>query len=272
MTARLLDLAFARRRAPPVDYAWLVFGSAARNEFTLASDQDNGLAYADTDDPAVGRFSAGWRRTSTPASPAAASRPIPMACLLDRASGGWPSRRGWGMVFSGLPRGASGWASALLRAAVVFDYRQAAGRLYVEQALTDVMRDTPKHARLQGRGWRSSEREIDGRRWGFGRGCPADGRHQSERPAAHPEPRPLPRVGARHHDPGDAGSPGRALRLGCRGLPTLHRILREAYLTLRAVQLEHHAEAVRAGGRPGGGDRHRCPPALDAGDPARSAP
>ena len=56
MTARLLDLAFARRGAPPVDYAWLVFGSAARNEFTLASDQDNGLAYADTDDPAVDEY------------------------------------------------------------------------------------------------------------------------------------------------------------------------------------------------------------------------
>ena len=53
LTARLLELAFERHGAPPVDYAWLVFGSAARHELTLASDQDNGLAYADTDDPAV---------------------------------------------------------------------------------------------------------------------------------------------------------------------------------------------------------------------------
>ena len=56
LTARLLELAFARHGAPPVDYAWLVFGSAARNELTLASDQDNGLAYADTDDPAVDEY------------------------------------------------------------------------------------------------------------------------------------------------------------------------------------------------------------------------
>ena len=56
MTARLLELAFARHGEPPVPYAWLAFGSAARSELTLASDQDNGLAYADTDDPAVDEF------------------------------------------------------------------------------------------------------------------------------------------------------------------------------------------------------------------------
>ena len=51
MTARLLELAIDRYGAPPVPYAWLAFGSAARSELTLASDQDNGLAYEDTDDP-----------------------------------------------------------------------------------------------------------------------------------------------------------------------------------------------------------------------------
>ena len=53
ITARLLELAAERHGEPPVPYAWLAFGSAARSELTLASDQDNGLAYADTDDPAV---------------------------------------------------------------------------------------------------------------------------------------------------------------------------------------------------------------------------
>ena len=42
---RLLDLdARIQRRVP---WAWLDLGSAARREFTLASDQDNALAYAD---------------------------------------------------------------------------------------------------------------------------------------------------------------------------------------------------------------------------------
>ena len=56
MTSRLLELAVRRRGEPPVPYAWLAFGSAARSELTLASDQDNGLAYADTDDPAVDEY------------------------------------------------------------------------------------------------------------------------------------------------------------------------------------------------------------------------
>ena len=56
LTARLIELAVRRHGEPPVEYAWLAFGSAARNELTLASDQDNGLAYADTDDPAVDEY------------------------------------------------------------------------------------------------------------------------------------------------------------------------------------------------------------------------
>ena len=55
-TTRLVELAFERHGDPPVDYAWLAFGSAARSELTLASDQDNGLAYADTDDSAVDEY------------------------------------------------------------------------------------------------------------------------------------------------------------------------------------------------------------------------
>ena len=56
MTARLIELSVAAHGRPPVPFAWLAFGSCARSELTLASDQDNGLAYADTDDPAVDEY------------------------------------------------------------------------------------------------------------------------------------------------------------------------------------------------------------------------
>jgi CBS domain-containing protein len=46
-TVRLLDLAFQRHGPPQASWAWLAFGSAARREFTLTSDQDNALAYDD---------------------------------------------------------------------------------------------------------------------------------------------------------------------------------------------------------------------------------
>ena len=39
--------------ASAVPYCWLVFGSEARREQTLRTDQDNGLVYADTDDRTV---------------------------------------------------------------------------------------------------------------------------------------------------------------------------------------------------------------------------
>jgi CBS domain-containing protein len=56
MTSRLLELFAARHGRPPVPFAWLAMGSAARSELTLASDQDNGLAYADSEDPAVDEY------------------------------------------------------------------------------------------------------------------------------------------------------------------------------------------------------------------------
>jgi CBS domain-containing protein len=44
---RLLHLAEAELGPPPAPYAWLLFGSEARRERIVPTDQDNGLAYAD---------------------------------------------------------------------------------------------------------------------------------------------------------------------------------------------------------------------------------
>jgi len=47
IVARLVDFSIWRAGPAPLAWAWLDLGSAARREFTLASDQDNALAYAD---------------------------------------------------------------------------------------------------------------------------------------------------------------------------------------------------------------------------------
>lgn len=51
LVRRVLDLTAASLSGaghhPPVPYSWLVFGSEARREQTLRTDQDNGLVYAD---------------------------------------------------------------------------------------------------------------------------------------------------------------------------------------------------------------------------------
>jgi CBS domain-containing protein len=59
---RVLELVTAPRTPigpPPVPFSWLAFGSEARREQTLRTDQDNGLAYADpppADAAAVGAY------------------------------------------------------------------------------------------------------------------------------------------------------------------------------------------------------------------------
>jgi CBS domain-containing protein len=52
VVTRLIDFSIWRHGEAPLPWAWLDLGSAARREFTLASDQDNALAYADPRDEA----------------------------------------------------------------------------------------------------------------------------------------------------------------------------------------------------------------------------
>ena len=246
LTARFLELAFARHGAPPVEYAWLVFGSAARNELTLSSDQDNGLAYADSDDPAVDEFfgrvaedvNGGLARCGIEADShsVVASTPYWRKTLA-----------GWKDVFAKCLDGRD--LEHVVHASVCFDYRQAAGQLYVTQALTDVMREAPAHPRfLQ---WLAR----------LGADTPASVggfRHRLDAVVDIKDGGLLPIQNmARYH----------ALARGVTIQATLDRLaavcdldataaecdrtLREAYLTIKQLQLEHHAEAVRAGRPPG---------------------
>jgi CBS domain-containing protein len=242
LTARLLELAFARHGAPPVDYAWLVFGSAARNELTLASDQDNGLAYADTDDPAVddyfGRVAEGVTAGLTRCGFEPDSHYVMASIETWRRT-----LSGWKQVFSD-SLGSKDIVSRA-RAAVCFDYRQAAGQLYVTQALTDIMRDVPAHPEfLQWLAHTGSD--FRPQVSGF--------RKKLDRILDIKQGALLPIQNlARYH----------ALARGITIQATLERLaavceldaegaecdrtLREAYLTIKQLQLEHHAEAVRAG-------------------------
>ena len=245
LTVRLLELAFERHGAPPVDYAWLVFGSAARSELTLASDQDNGLAYADTDDPAVDEY---FRRVAEDVN-AGLTRcgvePDSHAVLASVKQ--WRrTLSGWTKVFSSCLEGDD--LQRVLSASVCFDYRQSAGRLYVEQALSDVMREAPEHrtfmqwlSRLGSDlppsigGFRQRlDPEIDIKKGGL---------------------LPIQNL-ARYH----AFSRGITIQatldrlaaardLDAEGAECV-RTLRESYLTIKQLQLEHHADAVRAGRPP----------------------
>jgi CBS domain-containing protein len=240
LTARLLELAFERRGAPPVDYAWLVFGSAARHELTLASDQDNGLAYADTDDPAVDEYFRGVAEDVSGGLTRCGFKPDSHYVTASEET--WRrTLSGWKKVFADsltskdiVVRG---------RAAVCFDYRQAAGQLYVTQALTDILREVPAHPGFlkwlarTGSGFRP---QVSGFRQKLDRFV--DIKKGALLPIQNL---------ARYH----------ALARGITIQATLDRLaavcdvdaegaeadrtLREAYLGLKQLQLQHHAEAVR---------------------------
>ena len=142
MTTRLLELAFQRYGRPPVAYAWLALGSSARNELTLASDQDNALAYDDTEEPEVDAYfelvaevvNSGLARCgfSLDQSGVLASDPH------------WRlTQSEWLAVFT---RCLQVWDwKNLLRASIAFDFRQVAGDLSITAPLSDLLRTAPRH-------------------------------------------------------------------------------------------------------------------------------
>lgn len=141
MTTRLLDLAFDRYGPPPVAYAWLALGSSARNELTLASDQDNALAYDDTDYPEVDAYfklvaevvNAGLARCGFS---------LDQSGVLARDPHWRLTQSGWLEVFS---RCLEVWDwKHLLRASIAFDFRQVAGDLSIMAPLADLLRQAPR--------------------------------------------------------------------------------------------------------------------------------
>ena len=243
MTARLLELAFERHGEPPVAYAWLAFGSCARSELTLASDQDNGFAYDDSDDPGVAQFfrtvakdvNQGLQRCGFALDPHGVLAMTEQWCL---------SLTQWKEVFAYCLEGRD--LDRLARATVAFDYRQVTGELYVDKALTDIMREAPAHPRfmrglhqlgfripspLGFRGRLAGYIDIKrsglvplqnlARYWAFSRGITAG--TTLERLVAVAE--------ADGRDP----------------MSEADRSLRETYASMTHLQLRHHANAIRSG-------------------------
>ena len=148
VVARLIDFSIWTHGPAPLPWAWLDMGSAARREFTLASDQDNALAYAR---PAPGS-------ELTPEGVDAY-----FARLGADANTGL-ERCGIGIDNNGVMAGNRRWRmskpewlrtfdecltepdeSHLVRASVAFDFRPAAGGLAVVADLTARIRAAREH-------------------------------------------------------------------------------------------------------------------------------
>lgn len=142
MTVRLLDLAKERYGPAPVPYAWLALGSTARQELTLASDQDNALAYADTDDPGIDAY---FRSVATDVNAGLALCGFsldPSGVLAQ--DGHWRmSQAQWYRIFAD-SLAETDWRH-VLRASIAFDFRHVAGDLSIAPQLSALMHEAPRH-------------------------------------------------------------------------------------------------------------------------------
>jgi CBS domain-containing protein len=154
VVARLIDFSIARHGEAPSQWAWLDLGSAARREFTLASDQDNAFAY---DDPAPGdaaAVDAYFERLGSEVNDGLAR------CGIGSDNNGVLARRRlWRMSKSDWLRTFDECLvepdeSHLIRASVSFDFRPAAGGLVLAAELAErirAAREYPAFMRLMAR-------------------------------------------------------------------------------------------------------------------------
>lgn len=142
VTTRLLDFAIARHGPAPCAWAWLALGSVARRELTLASDQDNALAYADPADPAVDAY---FERIAQDvnAGLARAGFGADISGVVAENTLWRMSESQWVQTFRDCLESPD--RSHLVRAVVAFDFRHVAGGLEVTPPLVAVLREAPEH-------------------------------------------------------------------------------------------------------------------------------
>ena len=255
VVARLIDFSIWRAGPAPLPWAWLDLGSAARREFTLASDQDNALAYG-----------APLRGTEAAADDYFARLGADVGAGLARCGIGtdnngvlagnrrWRmSKPDWLRTFDECLTEPS--ESHLVRATVAFDFRSAAGGLAVDADLSARVRrarDYPQFMRLIARAAAGFPVALNFR------GQLNTGHHGE--PAGWLDLKrgaiiPLVNV-VRYH----------ALATGVTISPTLDRIeaigaagglsrddadvLHESFEVITRIRFEHHAELISAGEGP----------------------
>lgn len=245
LTVRLLELAEERYGPPPVAYAWLALGSAARSELTLASDQDNALVYEDADDPRVDTY---FARLA-----ADVSGGLVRCGFHADAFGVSAGERRWRMSETEWMRDLAECLAVrdlvhLVRAATMFDMRPVAGDVAILEPFAEFTGRAPLFPGFLVRLARTAT----------GVASPLAGwRHRLvgtidiKRDAA----RPIANL-ARFHAlanriilPATVDRLAAVEELGVLDGETAAS-LREAFVTVSRVRLEHHAAAVRAGRPP----------------------
>ena len=244
-TARLIALAFERHGPAPARWAWLALGSVARRELTIASDQDNALAYDDGAGPETEPFFA--RVTADiNASLARCGLGEDGAGVLARDPRWRMSGARWQAVLAECLERPD--RSHLVRAAVAFDFRHVLGGLEIVPPLTAVLRRARQYPDFLGRLARTvTDWEVPLRR----RGAIAtdrDGCFDIKLGGALPIAN-LARLHALAGGITISATVDRLLAAEETGVldGETARGLREAFAIVARVRHEHHAQCVRDG-------------------------
>jgi CBS domain-containing protein len=134
VTRRLIGLARHRLGSPPAPFAWLAFGSQAREEQSIKTDQDNGLVYADDAPPGAEAWFAALAHAVCDGLDACGYPYCPGKIMATTDEWRQPLS-GWLQHFrdwAGLPD-----PTAVLRVSIFFDLRA----VYGDQQLVDQVRD-----------------------------------------------------------------------------------------------------------------------------------
>jgi CBS domain-containing protein len=260
VVGRLIDFSLERHGPAPEAWSWLDLGSAARREFTLASDQDNALAYG-SDGPGIDAYFARLGEEVN-AGLARCGVGIDNNGVLAGDRRWRMSKSAWLATFDECLRVPD--ESHLIRATVAFDFRPAAGALAVAPELTARMRAAREYAQFMHLMARSAS--------GFAVALNFRGQLATEREGDHAGRIDLKRGGiiplvnlVRYH----------ALATGVTISSTLDRIeavaaagglehdqadaLAEAFEAITHARFAHHAELISAGEPP---DNYLDPAAL----------
>jgi CBS domain-containing protein len=245
VTARLVDLSFAKRGPAPVPWAWMGLGSVARRELTIASDQDNALAFADEGGAEADDFFAAAAADVNSGLARCGLGEDNAEVLARDPRWRMPASRWKGIFQECLEYPDS---SHLVRAAVSFDFRHVMGGLEIVPPLVNVMRrarEYPDFVRRLARTATDWEVPI-GRRGSISTG--KDGRFDVKKGGSLP----ISNLGRLY-----------ALSAGITTSATLDRLtaaeevgqldadtasaLREAFGIVLRVRHEHHRACFRAG-------------------------
>lgn len=252
VVARLIDFSIWKHGPAPLPWTWLDLGSVARREFTLASDQDNALAYGNPTAGDAAAADAYFERLGSEVN-TGLSR-----CGIGVDNNGvlagnrlWRmSKAGWLRTFDECLEQPD--ESHLIRATVGFDFRPGSGGLAIAAELTARIRAAREHPQFM----RLIARSAIGFHVALGfRGQLAterDGEHAGRLDIKARAIIPLVNL-VRYH----------ALATGVSTSPTLDRIeavtsagglgredgdgLREAFEVIARVRFAHHAELIAAG-------------------------